>query len=527
LALAGQVISVFDRKDGQHKLSMMKSKSSIVTQNPNASPKADSSEAKLFKTPKRAALLSKPVALLPKPVALLLSASCAVGGLSQAWAMDLMLALRDASSQDSQLASAQAQLRAVQQRLPQAQSLFLPTVNASANYAQQWTEVNTNPSVNYTSQGLSLSLNQPVFRLANFSTLEQSKLAITQVEAVLAASQQDLALRVAQAYFDVLISQDALITLRSQERAINLQFESAKRNFEVGTATITDQQEAQARLDLTRASVAGAQNDLQTKVANLTLLVGQRPSRVFALEPKLVLPAPTPANEAEWVSAARKSNFSVVQAQIGEEIAKREIDKQRAANYPNVDAVASTSASKGSSPFQPSSKIQNNSIGLQVSVPLYTGGAIAARIAEANALYDKSRQDAETARRAAEQGARSAFLSVNSLMAQAKALEEAEKSSALALESNELGYQVGVRINIDVLNALQQLTSTRRDLSKARYDALLTGLRLKAAAGSLTADDLRSVNAMLKAERPVDIPQNLSGTVFDVPVKVGQPLRGR
>ncbi|MFZ9466530.1 MAG: TolC family protein, partial [Burkholderiaceae bacterium] len=255
----------------------MKSKSSFVTQNPNASPKADSSEAKLFKTPKRAALLPKPVAvlarpvaLLPKPAALLLSASCAVGSLSQAWAMDLMLALRDASRQDSQLASAQAQLRAVQQRLPQAQSLFLPTVNASANYAQQWTEVNTNPSVNYTSQGLSLSLNQPVFRLANFSTLEQSKLAITQVEAVLAASQQDLALRVAQAYFEVLISQDALITLRSQERAINLQFESAKRNFEVGTATITDQQEAQARLDLTRASVAGAQNDLQTKVANLT-----------------------------------------------------------------------------------------------------------------------------------------------------------------------------------------------------------------------------------------------------------------
>ena len=454
-------------------------------------------------------------------------AGLAAFGHSQAWTMDLMLALRDATRQDSQLAAAQAQLRAVQQRLPQAQSLFLPTVNASANYGQQWSEVNANPTVSYTSQGLTLSLNQPVFRLANFSALEQSKLAITQVEANVASVQQDLALRVAQSYFEVLISQDALITLRAQEKAISLQFEAAKRNFEVGTATITDQQEAQARLDLTRASVAAAQNDLQTKVANLTLLVGERPRIVYALEPKVVLPAPTPAQETQWVSEARKRNFSVLQSEIGEEIAKREIDKQRAAHYPSVDAIAASSASKGSSPFQPSSKIQNNSISFQMSVPLYTGGAIAARIAEANASYEKARQDAETARRAAEQGARSAFLSVNSLMAQAKALEEAEKSSALALESNELGYQVGVRINIDVLNALQQLSSTRRDLSKARYDALLTGLRLKSAAGSLTADDLRSVNAMLKAERPVDIPQDLSGTVFDVPVKIGQPLKSR
>ncbi|NCX89973.1 MAG: channel protein TolC, partial [Betaproteobacteria bacterium] len=144
---------------------------------------------------------------------------------------------------------------------------------------------------------------------ANFSTLEQSKLAITQVEAVVAATLQDLVLRVAQAYFEVLISQDALITLRAQERAISQQFEAAKRNFEVGTATITDQQEAQARLDLTRASVAAAQNDLQIKIANLSLLVGSRPKVVYALGPKVVLPTPAPANEDDWVNAARTNNF--------------------------------------------------------------------------------------------------------------------------------------------------------------------------------------------------------------------------
>jgi outer membrane protein len=501
LVLSSQVTFVFNDVKVIQQCSMMKSKLSIVP------------------------TIQKPS--VSRSLSFVVGASIAMFGPITSWSMDLMFALRDATRQDSQLASAQAQLRAVQQRLPITQSLFLPTVNASANLSQQWSEVNTNPAVSYMSQGLTLNLSQPVYRLANVSTLEQSKLSITQAEANLASSQQDLALRVAQAYFEVLISQDALITLRAQEKAISLQFEAAKRNFEVGTATITDQQEAQARLDLTRASVAASQNDLQTKVANLTLLVGERPNVVYALEPKVVLPSPSPAKEGEWVSAARLQNFGVLQSEISVEVAKREIDKQRAANYPNLDAVASTGLSKGSSPFNPSAKLQTNSIGFQVSVPLYTGGAIAARIAEATALYEKARQDAETARRTAEQGARSAFLSVNSLMAQAKALEEAEKSSALALESNELGYQVGVRINIDVLNALQQLSSTRRDLSKARYDALLTGLRLKSAAGSLTADDLRSVNAMLKAERPVDIPQDLSGTVFDVPVKIGQPLKPR
>ncbi|NCV55791.1 MAG: hypothetical protein EBW54_06235 [Betaproteobacteria bacterium] len=232
-------------------------------------------------------------------------------------------------------------------------------------------------------------------------------------------------------------------------------------------------------------------------------------------------------NDGEEIANPLESLAEMAKELHAKEIAKREIDKQRAANYPNVDAVVSSSASKGSSPFQPSSKIQNNSIGLQVSVPLYTGGAIASRIVEANALFDKARQDAETARRAAEQGVRSAFLSVNSLMAQANALEEAEKSSALALESNELGYQVGVRINIDVLNALQQLSSTRRDLSKARYDALLAGLRLKSAAGGLTSDDLRSIRAMLATERPINIPPDVAGTSFDTPVKVGQPLKPR
>jgi len=459
------------------------------------------------------------------PVALALTLALALPDASSA--MGLSEALGSASRQDPQVASAQAQLRVVQQRLAQSQALFLPTVNASANYGQQWSTINDNPTVNYASQGLTLSVNQPLFRLGNFAALDQGRLSVTQTEAVVAAARQDLLLRVAQAYFEILISQDALITLRAQEKAIGLQFEAAKRNFEVGTATITDQQEAQSRLDLTRAAVAAAQNDLLTRVANLGILVGQRPTRIRAMVDGLSLTTPKPFDEADWVEAARSGNFSVVQSLLAEEIARREIDRQKAANYPNIDALASASNAKGTSPFQPSSTVQNNVLSIQLSVPLYTGGAISARIAESVAAHDRARQEVETARRGAEQAARGAFLSVSSLLAQVRALEAAVRSSALALESNELGYQVGVRINIDVLNALQQLSSARRDLSKARYDALLAGLRLKAAAGRLTQEDVNGVDAMLKSERPVEIPQDLTGTVFDLPVKVGQPLKTR
>ena len=415
--------------------------------------------------------------------------------------MDLTQAYRDALAIDPVLASARAQLEATRERVPQARSGLLPAVNANLSVSRQAVDSSlrddryfVNPK-NYT-----LQLSQPLVRLQNLETYAQSKLSVSIGEAQLSQAQQDLIVRVSQAYFDVLAAQDNVETIRAQKRAITEQLASAKRNFEVGTATITDQQEAQARFDLAVAQEYAALNDLEVKRAALAQLTGKPvPAEVSVLRPGVTLEAPQPARESEWTESARNNNPSVQQARVATEIARREIDKQRYGHYPTLDLVSSVGRQASSLPQGTPFSSTAATIGLQLAVPIYAGGAVDARVREAANLSEKARSDLENARRLAEQGARSAFLGVNSGLAQVRALEAAEKSSQLALDSNLLGYQVGVRINIDVLNAQQQLYTTRRDLAKARYDVIVNGLKLKATAGALGVADVEAVSALLAA----------------------------
>jgi outer membrane protein len=339
-----------------------------------------------------------------------------------------------------------------------------------------------------------------------FETLEQSKLAVAQAEAALEASRQDLIVRVATAYFDILSAQDTLAAVRAQKRAIALQLESAKRNFQVGTATITDQQEAQARADLTDSQEIAAENDLGNKRNALAILTG-RPipemSTLDGLRPGLALLPPEPAQDEAWTDRARSENLSVRQAAIALEVARREITKARFGHWPTIDLVSSASRSENSStgPSTPAN-INSMSVGLQLAVPIYAGGAITGRVREVVAASEKAAADLEVARRSADLTARQLVRKVTSGLAQVRALEAAERSSQLALDSNLLGYQVGVRINIDVLNAQQQLFSTRRDLALARYTVLVDGLRLRQSVGGLDENDLSSVNALLTAFLP-------------------------
>jgi outer membrane protein len=306
--------------------------------------------------------------------------------------------------------------------------------------------------------------------------------------------------RVAQAYFDVLASQDNLETVRTQKKAIAEQLAAAKRNFEVGTATITDQQEAQSRADLVNAQEIVAENDLVTKLAALSTLTGKPVQPLASLRQGIILAPPEPADVNSWTSGARDFNLNVSQAKIALEIAKREIDKQRYGHYPTVDLVASLQRSENPAVNFLGLRSNSAALGVQLNVPIYAGGAITARVRQAIAARDKSMTDLENAQRNVTQAARAQFLGVSSGLAQVKALEAAEKSSQLALDSNQLGYQVGVRINIDVLNAQQQLFTTRRDLAKARYDVLTNGLKLKQTAGTLKEEDLQALDAFLVAK---------------------------
>jgi outer membrane protein len=412
-------------------------------------------------------------------------------GLLQSW--------RDALASDPTYAAARYQLDAAQEKVPQARaSAWLPSINGNANLtyndsASRSGSVSTDSE--RTSSGYGLTLTQPLWRPQALEGLEQSKLGVVVAETQFNSSRQDLALRLAQAYFDVLVAQDALEVIRAQKKAVIEQLASAKRNFEVGTSTITDTNEAQARYDLVLAQEIAAENDLEIKRTGLQQITGKLPLNLLPLRSDVTLPAPVPTQQNEWVTSAETNNYAVRIAQTNAEIAQRETSKAKAGHLPSLDLVASHNQTR--KPQAGIDRSTNNTVGVQLTVPIFAGFATQARVRETLALEQQASQSLEAARRTAAQSARQSFSGVTSGLAQVKALEAAELSSQTSLDSTLLGYRVGVRVNVDVLNAQQQLFQTRRDLSKARYDTLLAGLRLKAASGTLEEADLQAIDALL------------------------------
>ncbi|MBL8324831.1 MAG: TolC family outer membrane protein [Rubrivivax sp.] len=345
-----------------------------------------------------------------------------------------------------------------------------------------------------------LNARYPLFNRANGASVEQARKGLESAAAELEAAEQDLIVRVAQAYFDVLAAQDTLTTTRASKTFITEQLASAKRNFEVGTATITDTREAQARFDLATAQEIAADNDLRAKRIALDQLVGRTGVAPKPLAVPVVLPALAPAVVEDWVNTADGRHPTVRRARVGLDVAQLETAKARAAESPTVDAVGSLGAtdSRGNAISSTSRGTATNaSVGVQLNWPLYTGGLTQNRIKETLALEDKAGNDLQAARRGVAQGTRVAFFGVQSGQARVKALEAAEVSSKLALEATQLGYRVGVRVNLDVLNAQTQLFSTQADLAKARYDVLMGGLRLRQASGQLVGGDVDAVNLLL------------------------------
>jgi outer membrane protein len=402
---------------------------------------------------------------------------------------------------DATYLAAKANAASAEYRAAQSEALARPSLAAVAAAGLTQTDP---PGIGIKSTtGVSGGLNgkYPLFNRANGLTIEQARKSLVSAQADLDTAEQDLIVRVAQAYFDVLGAQDTLATTRASKAAITEQLASAKRNFEVGTATITDTREAQARFDLGTFQELAAENDLRTKRIALDTLVGRAGVEPKTLLVPVVLPATVPANAEEWVTVGDQQHPSVRRARVGLEVAQLETSKARAGELPTVDAVASLtgSDSRGSLPnlnrTAGTTAIAN--VGVQMNWPLYTGGATQNRIKETLLLEEKSRNDLEAARRGVAQGTRVAYFGVQSGLAQVKALEAAESSSKLALEATQLGYKVGVRVNLDVLNAQSQLYTTQRDLAKARYDVLLNSLKLRQAAGQLAPTDIDAVNRLL------------------------------
>lgn len=427
------------------------------------------------------------------PLALLLLAA-----FPAAHAANLLDIYGEAQLQDAAFASARAAYRAGQEKLPQGLAQLLPTVSLSANATNN--DVSS-PTINrqYTNEGYSLSLSQPLYRKQNFAVYEQAKSQVSVAEAQFVAAKQDLMVRVAQAYFDVLLAQDNVMLSGAQKTAIAEQLEQAKRNFEVGVATITDTHEAQARYDLATSQEIAAKNDLEIKKRALQLIIGHIPESLAGLNSKLGLKYPEPNDMAKWVEAAEQQNLQLQVQRASLEIANLEVERNRGGHHPTVDLVASYSDSKNAS-FQFSGTTTSQAIGVQLNLPLYQGGLVNSRIREAVANQDKARQDLELTRRQVALQSNQSFLGVTNGIAQVKALEQALVSSQSSLESTRIGQEVGVRTSVDVLNAQQQLYSAKRDLSQARYNTILSQIKLKQATGTLGEDDLQQVNQWLESK---------------------------
>ncbi len=413
-------------------------------------------------------------------------------------AADLMQVYQEALLNDPQYASAKASLMAGQEKSVQGLSQLLPQVAGSGSYSR--TKYEHVPHTSETKYGVNLT--QPLFNWESYQSYEKSKLAVSVSEAQFASAQQELIIRVAQAYFDVLTAQDVLVFAQAQKIAIAEQLESAKRSFEVGTTTITDVHEAQARYDLADAQEYASISDLEIKRAALQQIIGKHPDYLSPLRKGVNVSAPDPNRMDTWVNFSERQNYAVTASELALEMAKRDIAIQRAGHYPTVDLVAGYNHTNTEREFRTATRNvyadESSSIGIQMNIPIFSGFAVTSRVREAIALEDKARNDLVASRRNAAQLAREAFLGLNSGLSQIRALEAAEVSSLSALEANKLGYEVGVRINIDVLDAEQQVFSTRRDLTVARHDAIMNALKLKYAAGILNDDDIQQINALLE-----------------------------
>jgi outer membrane protein len=421
---------------------------------------------------------------------------------------NLLEIYQQAVASDPTLAAARSANKATQERLAQARAQFFPTISFSMDASRSNTDIRylsnrnnpfrTGGQESFDTFGYGVDARQPIFRKQNHDQYDQAKLRVLQSDLELIQAQQDLMLRVSKAYFDVLLASDNIDLINAQKAAISGQLEQAQANFEVGTATITDVNEAQARYDLILAQEIAALNQLETARRALQAILGDLPPPLAGVNPDIEVTPPQPLDMEQWVEIARQNNLNLNIQQRAFEIAAEEVELQNAGHYPVLDAVGRYNDERASGSANGfGSDLESSQIGLQLQIPIYQGGLVNARVREAVALRQQAQENLEAARRKAELETRTAYLNLTGNVAQVHALEQALNSSRTQLESTQLGYEVGVRTSVDVLNAQQQLYTAQRDLLQARYNYLQSVLQLKAATGLIDESDLADLSQRL------------------------------
>ena len=425
-------------------------------------------------------------------------------------AQDLLQVWQSALQRDPSYAAAQSARNAEQERIPQARAQLLPSLEAQAGtYAQDKRHASKLDRSSGSNQNLwSLTLPQPVIDVARWRELEQSHFHASSADVAQQLAYQNLILRVTQAYFDVLAAQDTLDVIHAQIRAAEHQLRSAQQSFTLGGTTIADTHETQSRLDLLHAAEIQAQNVQQIARDALANLIYEPVGPLATLRTDIPLPQPQPVSIDQWLTQATSANLEVLRADLDARIAENRIAVARSGHYPTLSLQAQTGSASDRRLYSNNQgpRSLDSSIGLQLSIPLYSGGGISSQVREQTLRLQQARYQLEAAKRVATQSTQQYFSSVLSGLSQVQALRAAEASSLASVEANQIGYEVGVRVNIDVLNAQQQLYETQRSLARARYDTLMHGLRLKASSGSLDESDIIAINDLLLTRQPQQQP---------------------
>ena len=436
-------------------------------------------------------------------------------------ATSLIDVFEDALVNDPLLKEALANKEAISESRPQARSLLLPQINASGSYSdsdingrstfQQKTSIGTVTNTtgflqeSETTQW-DVSIRQTIFDFGAWMNLKKANKTVAQAEIDYLAAEQQLMVRVATAYFNVLAAQDTLESEQAARQAIEKQLDQSRKRFDVGLIAITDVQEAQAAYDQSVANEITAKRNLATSKESLRAITDNYPSNLLKPDDGLPLIMPNPQSETDWVNTSLEQNLSFLSAQLGTEIARSEVKVQRSGHFPTIgvqaqkrDTDSDSFRSDSGGDFNPADTENiNEGIGVQVNIPIFSGGQTSSRVRQAVARHRASKEKLERVGRETTRNARDSYLGVISGIATVKALQQSVKSSAIALQATEAGYEVGTRTTVDVLDARRRLYSSQRNLAISKYDYLKNIIQLKQAAGTLSKDDLTQINDWLK-----------------------------
>lgn len=417
-------------------------------------------------------------------------------------AENLVEVYKIAMDNDPAYLAAYADYQAVLESKRQSVAPLLPNLNLSADYFDISTEYSGSASdQDFTEYSYSLSLNQAIFRYNFWVQLRQANIQVAQAEANFSNARQALILRVTERYLEVLAAGDNLTFAKSEKEAIGEQLNQTKQRFEVGLSAITDVHEAQARYDQAVAQNIEAENLLANTKENLREVTGQYYENLAILIEESPLVAPQPENIEAWLDIAKERSLSLIAAEKEMQIAREDVSRNRAGHFPTLDLVANYSYSDADGGLLSSAtgrEIDDTRVGLQFNLPLYEGGLISSQTREAAHRYQQSRDLYEQQRRATERETRSSYLNVVANISTVRAFRQALTSSRTALEATEAGYEVGTRTAVDVLNSRRELFRSERDYARSRYTYILETLRLKAAVGTLTDQDVAAINNWLK-----------------------------